>query len=184
MGMDRGNRTDGVFLSSGDALALLPAEAGAGTRLRCHRDVALGKKRRRIRGDARPRRQAIFGTNGFQNRRRVGRAGWRHPMNDSFGPWSTAMSTGADVQLSTFWKRRMTMLPELSRSASRTSRRALLLIALAAAALLTLPTLYWGPAAKSVTADDKVAAGQGDKKSGDPETATNATKTPPIVEYL
>ena len=105
-------------------------------------------------------------------------------MNNCFGPWSTAMNTGADVQLSTFWRRRMMMLPELSRSATRTSRRALLLIAVAAAAMLALPTLHWGPAAKSVTADDKVAAGQGDKKSGDPATEKKTPQTTPIVEYL
>ena len=101
-------------------------------------------------------------------------------MNTSFGPWSTAMSTGADVQLSTFWKRRMAMLPLLCESAPRTSRRLFLLIAVAAVATIALPTLFWGPAAKLVTADDKAAAGQGDKKAGDPATA----KKPPEVEFL
>src|SRR5262249_19889145 len=102
-------------------------------------------------------------------------------MNNAFGPWSTAISTGADVQLSTFWIRRMAMLPALCESTPRTSRRLYLLIAVAAAALLTLPTLSWGPAAKSVTADDKTAAGQGDKKPGDPAATA---KKPPEVEYL
>src|SRR5262245_52705329 len=105
-------------------------------------------------------------------------------MNHSFGPWSTAISTGAHAELSRFRKRRMTMLPELSRSASRLSRRVLLLIGVAAAVMLALPTLYWGPAAKSVTADDKAAAGQGDKKSGDPAAGTKAPQSPTMVEYL
>jgi hypothetical protein len=102
-------------------------------------------------------------------------------MNNTFGPWSTAMSTGADVQLSTFWKRRMSMLPALNQTASRASRRALVLLGVAAAATLALPTLQWGPAARPVTADDKAIAGQGDKKAGDPAATA---KTAPVVEYL
>jgi hypothetical protein len=105
-------------------------------------------------------------------------------MNTSFGPWTTAMNTGADVQLSTFWKRRMAMLPVLCESAPRTSRRLYLLLAVAAAATIALPTLSWGPAAKLVTADDKAAAGQGDKKAGDPAGATKTSATPSMVEYL
>jgi hypothetical protein len=102
-------------------------------------------------------------------------------MNNSFGPWSTAMNTGADVQLSTFWKRRMAMLPVLCESAPRTSRRVMLLIVVPAAATIALPTLFWGPAIKALTADDKAAAGQGDKKPGDPAATA---KKPPDVEYL
>jgi hypothetical protein len=114
-------------------------------------------------------------------------------MNESFGPWSTAINAGSDLQLSTFWIRRMTMLPALNQTASRASRRALMLLAVAAAATLALPTLKWAPAPKPAAADDKgsaaqnekndkgSSAAQSEKKSAEPATAP---RTPPMVEYL
>ena len=113
-------------------------------------------------------------------------------MNESFGAWSTAIATPGDLQLSTFWRRRLAMLPSLSQSGSRASRRALLLLGMAAAAMLGLPMPQWAPAPKPAVADDKAAAqtekndkglsaGQSDKKSVEPATLpANA----PAVEYL
>jgi hypothetical protein len=87
----------------------------------------------------------------------------------------------------------MTMLPALSQSASRASRRALMLLSVVAAAMLALPTLQWAGAPKPAAADDKATAAQNekndkgssatqsDKKSVEPATAP---KTPPTVEYL
>src|SRR5262245_33476581 len=69
-----------------------------------------------------------------------------------------------------------TRLPLMTRS----SRRALLVIAMAATASLALPTLSWRPATKVVTADDKAAAGQNEKKPGDPAAIA---KKSPDVEY-
>ena len=36
-------------------------------------------------------------------------------MKHSFGPWATEINTGNNPKLSTFWKRRMTMLSSLNR---------------------------------------------------------------------
>jgi hypothetical protein len=64
-------------------------------------------------------------------------------MKSSFGPWSTAIDTGAPQQLDTFWKRRLAMLPALNQTASRTTRRTVLVVAILAAIALALPTLKW-----------------------------------------
>jgi hypothetical protein len=64
-------------------------------------------------------------------------------MNHSFGPWSTAIGTGANPELNTFWKRRLAMLPMLGQTASRVSRRAVLTLVVLAVIALLLPTLRW-----------------------------------------
>jgi Tol biopolymer transport system component len=62
-------------------------------------------------------------------------------MRISFGPWTTAIHTGANPQLSTFWKRRMTMLPVLAMNAPHLRRRDLLRLAVLSGALLILPLI-------------------------------------------
>ncbi len=90
-------------------------------------------------------------------------------MNRSFGPWSTAISTGANPELNTFWKRRLAMLPLLGQTASRASRRTLLLLAVLAAGALAIPTLKW---AGQVPVGDAVVKGAGDDRvSANPFTA-------------
>jgi len=69
----------------------------------------------------------------------------------------------------------------MNQSPSRLSPRAFFLIAVAGAALLALSSLFLGPAARMVTADDKAAAGQNDKKSDDPATTARKATT---VEYV
>jgi hypothetical protein len=61
----------------------------------------------------------------------------------SFGPWSTSIGTGTDQQLSTFWKRRLAMLPTVTQSASRVTRRAVAFLAVLALIALALPMLRW-----------------------------------------
>lgn len=64
-------------------------------------------------------------------------------MHESFSPWATAVATGANPQLNTFWKRRLAMLSSLKESSSRmTSRTVLILVCLALGAL-AVPTLKW-----------------------------------------
>src|SRR5438132_2682227 len=75
---------------------------------------------------------------GSNLRQRVRREGCK--MNSSFGPWSTAINTGAHPQLDTFWKRRMAMLPALSQTASRVGRRTILFVVVVAVLALALPT--------------------------------------------
>lgn len=61
-------------------------------------------------------------------------------MNTSFGPWSTAITTGANQQLNTFWKTRLAMLPFLNQTVSRGARRTWLFLGAAGALALVLPT--------------------------------------------
>jgi general secretion pathway protein D len=65
-------------------------------------------------------------------------------MNKSFGPWTTAVATGANLQLNTFWKRRLAMLPAVTQTASRVTRLTWVLLGLAAVLALALPTWRWG----------------------------------------
>ncbi len=64
-------------------------------------------------------------------------------MNKSFGPWSTAMTTGTNPQLNTFWKRRLAMLSSLKQSESRVAGRTVLVLGILAFGGLAFPTLRW-----------------------------------------
>lgn len=64
-------------------------------------------------------------------------------MNLSFGPWATAVATGANPQLSTFWKTRLAMLSSLKGSSSRMTRRAVFVLECLAVGALAIPTLQW-----------------------------------------
>jgi hypothetical protein len=90
-------------------------------------------------------------------------------MNASFGPWSTAIDTGAKQELNTFWKRRLAMLPSLSQSGTRATRRAVVILAILATGALALPTLKRGTHAQTVvqvidSADQAERAGDADKR--------------------
>ncbi len=80
-------------------------------------------------------------------------------MKSLSGPWTTALHSGATAKLSTFWKRRMTMLSRLSRSRPALTRRAAMLLLVAGAAACALPTLEIRPAAA-----EPADAAAGDKK--------------------
>lgn len=64
-------------------------------------------------------------------------------MNPSFGPWATAVATGANQQLDTFWKRRLSMLSSLKQSGSRLTNRAVLILVSLAIGALAIPTFRW-----------------------------------------
>jgi hypothetical protein len=112
----------------------------------------------------------------------------------SFGPWSTAINTGAPQQLDTFWKRRLAMLPSLSRTESRATRRTLVFLGIMAVAALAIPTMKWtthmqsaGPA--GAFADDTQPADAGKGTSGadrreKPGSAGKGRKASMEVEYL
>ncbi len=70
--------------------------------------------------------------------------------HNSFGPWTTAFSPANGAKLSTYWVRRLKMLPHLRQSSTVLSRRGLYgLLALAMTALL-IPSLRGTPAARAV----------------------------------
>jgi hypothetical protein len=62
-------------------------------------------------------------------------------MSTPFGPWATMIDTGANPQLSAFWRRRLTMLVPVSRASSVLSRRNLACLLAAGALLAVLPTV-------------------------------------------
>jgi hypothetical protein len=68
-------------------------------------------------------------------------------MTFSFGPWTTAMHAGSAAHLSTFWKRRMTMLRRVSQSPATLTRRTLLVLMVGCAAACVLPTIQVLPVA-------------------------------------
>jgi hypothetical protein len=75
--------------------------------------------------------------------------------NNPFGPWATALSPVSGAKLSTFWVRRLSMLPNLGRNLPILSRRGRYgLFALAAIALV-MPSLR-GTSSGRVGGDDPV----------------------------
>jgi len=72
---------------------------------------------------------------------------------DEFGPWATALDTGPGAGLSTFWQRRMAMLPILNSATSRVSKRAYFCLAALAAVALALPLIYVAQASSTSSAD-------------------------------
>jgi dipeptidyl aminopeptidase/acylaminoacyl peptidase len=73
-------------------------------------------------------------------------------MKTSFGPWTTALDANGSAGLSTFWKRRMTMLFQLSSTQPVLSRRTVFLLVVASVTACALPTIQVVPAAAE-TAD-------------------------------
>ena len=68
-------------------------------------------------------------------------------MLNRYGPWATMIEAGGNLQLSTFWRRRLTMLVPASQTSPMLSRRNLIWLAAAAALTFLPPTLYAAPAA-------------------------------------
>jgi len=71
-----------------------------------------------------------------------------------FGPWTTAADTGSVANLSTFWKRRLAMLPVTYRSSARLGGRAVVILLTAAALVWALPTLHIFSSAMTQAADE------------------------------
>jgi hypothetical protein len=115
-------------------------------------------------------------------------------MNHSFGPWSTSMNTGAKQELNTFWKRRLAMLPILSLSAGRVTRRALVILGILAIGALALPTLRRGPNAQTIVqvVEADVQAGQGsevekpgaNERDAPPGNESKFKNAKPTIEFL
>ena len=62
-------------------------------------------------------------------------------MSNQYGPWATSINAGGNPQLSTFWRRRLTMLVPASQTSPMLSRRSLLGLGAAGAMTVLLPTL-------------------------------------------
>lgn len=61
-------------------------------------------------------------------------------MGSQYGPWATLMNAGGNPQLSTFWRRRLTMLAPTSQTSSTLSWRNLLCLVTAGTLMIGLPT--------------------------------------------
>ena len=134
---------------------LLERRAG----LRSDRHDAFRPRTRTLRSDARPGRQVggmplarIRPFPGWSGRPRpngavLSRANHSFdteaaPMSENpFGPWATALSTPGEARLTTFWSRRMAMLPQLGRSRPALSRRGRCGLLMLAILSLAMPTL-------------------------------------------
>ena len=91
------------------------------------------------------------------------------------GPWATALDTGPDARLNTFWQRRMAMLAMLNGN-PRVSWRLYVFVAAGALAVLALPLVYFSRGT-SVQADDV-------KQAKEPATSAGSDDKEPTVEFL
>jgi hypothetical protein len=80
-------------------------------------------------------------------------------MSNDFGPWATMLESGTRAPLSTFWRRRITMLPFVWRSNRKFSRRAALRLVALALVAIGVPGVYLSraPAAGANAAADEQA---------------------------
>jgi hypothetical protein len=88
-------------------------------------------------------------------------------MSNPYGPWATLIDAGGNPQLSSFWRRRLTMLVPTSQTSAVLSRRNLLWLGAAAVLMIVLPTFR---AASVAAEDDKMAS---------ENSQPNTTKAPP-----
>jgi Protein of unknown function (DUF3738) len=88
----------------------------------------------------------------------------KHP----FGPWATALSAPGEARLSTFWTRRMAMLPQLGRGLPALSRRGRCGLLMLAMIALAMPSLRGTSAAP--------------RDGGHREVSQDAAKGPPKVD--
>ena len=87
-------------------------------------------------------------------------------MANPFGPWATLIEVGRNPQLSTFWRRRLTMLVPTSQSSPVLSRRNLVCLVAAGTLMIVLPTFR----VAAVAADEEKPATIGK------ETAPNSVQ--------
>ncbi len=93
-------------------------------------------------------------------------------MQNRYGPWATMIDLGGSPQLSTFWRRRLTMLASASRTSLVLSRSNLLCLGAAALLMLLLPTVRFAAAA----ADEEKAPDAGTPSAVEQTGQESATK--------
>ena len=88
-------------------------------------------------------------------------------MPNQYGPWATMTDLGGSPQLSTFWRRRLTMLVSASQTSFSLSRRNLLWLGAATLLLMALPTIHFAAAGEE---------GASVSKGGDAPAATDSLR--------
>jgi hypothetical protein len=92
-------------------------------------------------------------------------------MPKRYGPWATMIDVGDNLQLSTFWRRRIAMLPSVSRCRPILSQRSVACLLVAGAVFACLPTLRVNALAAEVMS--KTAP---EPRTGDAPQAESAVK--------
>jgi Leucine-rich repeat (LRR) protein len=87
-------------------------------------------------------------------------------MSNKYGPWATLIDVGGSPQLSSFWRRRLTMLVPTSRTNPVLSRRNLSLLAMTGILACLLPTIFFTPA----VAQEKKPADNAGNSSADAQS--------------
>ena len=95
-------------------------------------------------------------------------------MAKQYGPWATMIDLGGSPQLSTFWRRRLTMLAFASQTSFSLSRRNLLWLGAAALLLMALPTVHFAAAGE----DGKTGESNAPSTAKEPGTQPSQTKEP------
>ena len=98
-------------------------------------------------------------------------------MTNPYGPWATAIDTGGGAKLSSFWRKRLTMLVPTSQTSPVLSRRSLLGLVAAAALLCALPTFHVAPAVAEPNRSPHV-----NDQSGETSTAKSADEVSPASD--
>ena len=102
-------------------------------------------------------------------------------MAKHFGPWATAVNTGSKTYLSTFWKRRLTMLSVIYECGTRLGGRTVLFLLIGAGVLWSLPMLRSSSASATQPSDTPAATPVIKERTGKESIPDAAVKTRPIV---
>ena len=94
------------------------------------------------------------------------------------------IDVGGSPQLSTFWRRRLTMLVPASRTSPALSRRNLRWLGAAAGLMLVLPTFHFAAAAAEATPAAENADSSAKMPVGKPSTAKGTPKPQPTPDTL
>jgi hypothetical protein len=90
-------------------------------------------------------------------------------MNESYGPWTTALHSGSSHRLSAFWQTRLTRLSTVHRSAGTMLRWVSAGLLFMAAALVAMPTLHgWAASAETEGTAPCGTPPSGDKNPAQP----------------
>jgi len=103
-------------------------------------------------------------------------------MSNKYGPWATSINACGNPQLSTFWRRRLTMLVPASQTSPTLSRRNLLWLGVAAVLALLPPTLCAAPAVADEEKPGLLIYQVDSKLASAPVTAADMEKLLKVVD--